>query len=216
MRKLAIIALTISFLAGCAATQKGQFDEYDNSIHIGNKIIQINKEFKYIGDLRTSQSKEYTDGVGSGTIRSEEHFFMHLNIKNKIDKFVIIYSHTLKDPHAYWRGESDFSNVKNYKSHMHMGRMEINKIKCACVVKKWPSVGKRYTKYAKEKGYEFDMSKGCLIETKIGKTIGKSTMIAVSYLEGIDNCENVRNIEGENPKIIQDMLSKLRTNVNMK
>jgi len=169
-----------------------------------------------IGDLSTSKSKEYTDGVGSTNIRREEHFFIHLNIKNKIDKGVIIFSYRLTEPHAYWRGESDFSNVKDYKSHMQTGHMEINKIKCACVVKKWPYVGKRYTKYAKEKGYEFDMSKGCLIETKIGKTIGRSTMIAVSYLEGIDNCENVRNIEGENPKIIQGMLSKLRTNVNMK
>ena len=37
-----------------------------------------------------------------------------------------------------------------------------------------------------------------------------------SYLEGINNCENIGNIDGENPKLIQDMLSKLRTNVNIK
>jgi len=99
---------------------------------------------------------------------------------------------------------------------MHLGHLKINDTNCPCVVKKWPNLKKRYTKYAKEKGYEFDMSKGCLIEAKNGKTIGKYTMIAVSYLEGINNCENVINIDGKNPKIIQDMLSKLRTNINMK
>ena len=216
MKTLVLIALTISFLTGCATNQKGQYDEYDNSIHIGNKIVQINKEFKYIGDLSTSQSKEYLDGVGSANIKFEEHFFMHLNIKNKIDNGVIVYSYKITNPHAYWRGEFDFSNVKIYKSHMHMGLMEINKIKCACVVKKWPHVGKRYAKYAKEKGYDFDTTKGCLIEAKIGKTIGSSTAMTVSYLEGIDNCENVRNIVGENPEIVQEMLSKLQTNVSMK
>lgn len=38
-----------------------------------------------------------------------------------------------------------------------MGQMEINKIKCACVVKKWLYVGKRFTKYAKEIGYEYEI-----------------------------------------------------------
>ena len=135
MKTLAMVALTISFLTGCATIQKGQYDEYDNSIHFENKIIQISKEFKYIGDLSTSHIEEYLDGVGSANIRSEEHFFMHLNVKNKIDKGVIIYSYKITNPHAYWRGEFDFSNVKIYKSHMHIGYMEINKIKCACVVK---------------------------------------------------------------------------------
>ena len=41
-------------------------------------------------------------------------------------------------------------------------------------------------------------------------------MIAVSYLEGISNCENIRNIEGENPEIVREMLSKFQSNVNMK
>lgn len=116
----------------------------------------------------------------------------------------------------YWRNEADFSRDKNYKSNMYMGHLEINHISYPCLVKKWPYVGEKYSKYAKEQGYELDMSKGCLIETKIGKNIGRYTMIAVSYFEGIDNCENVNNIDGENPKIIQDMLSKFQINVNIK
>ena len=99
---------------------------------------------------------------------------------------------------------------------MHMGHLEIDNIKCPCVVKKWPTVGERYNNFAKEKGFEFDDSKRCLVEAKIGKTIGKYTMIAVSYLEGIDNCGDVRNIEDENPKIIREMLDKLQSIVNIK
>ena len=57
---------------------------------INELLEQINKEFKYIGNLSTSQSKEYLSGVGSAIIRSEEHFFIHLNINKNIDKFVII------------------------------------------------------------------------------------------------------------------------------
>jgi len=217
MKKVAVIVLVFSFFFGCATTPKKPYDEYDNSISTGNKVIQINKEFKYIGDIRTSKKLDYLDSEAKQkNLEIKEHLFIHLNNDNKVDKGVIVSSFMLTNVQSYWRNEADFSEDKNYKSNMYLGHLEINNTNCPCVVKKWANVGKKYTKYAEEQGYEFDMSKGCLIEAKIGKTIGKYTMIAVSYFEGINNCENIRNIDGDNPKIIQDMLSKLRTNINMK
>lgn len=217
MKKIAVIVLVFPFIFGCATTPKNPYDEYDNSISTGNKVIQINKEFRYIGDIRTSKKADSIDfEAKQKNLEIREHFFIHLNNKNIIDKGVIVYSFKITNHQQYWRNEADFSKDKNYKSNMYLGHLEINNTNCPCVVKKWPNVGKKYTKYAKERGYEFDTSKGCLIEAKIGKNIGRYTMIAVSYLEGIDNCENVRNTDGENSKIIQDMLSKIRANVNMK
>jgi hypothetical protein len=217
MKTPLIIPLVISFLIGCATTQKEQYDEYENSIHIGNKIIRINKDFKYVGNLSTTIEKEYLDGpTGSSKMVSGEHFFINVNPNDKIDKVIIVYSYTLKKPGDYWRGEVNYKNSKKYQSHMHLGNIEINNSKCACVVKKWPYVGERYVKFVKEKGYEFDRSKHCIIETKIGKTISRSTIIHVSYLEGIDSCQSIRNVEKENTKIVQKMFSKLQSNVNIK
>lgn len=217
MKKIVIIVLVISCIIGCTTTPKNPYDEYENSISTGNKVIQINKEFQYIGNIRTSKKLDSINfEAKQKNLEKKEHFFIHLNNQNKIDKCVIVYSFTLTNPQQYWRKEADFSKDKNYKANMYMGHLEINNTKCPCVVKKWPRIGKRYTEYAKEQGYEFDMSKGCLVEAKIGKTIGRYTMIAVSYIEGFDNCTELRNIDGENTKIIENMLSKLQTNVNMK
>lgn len=218
MKTLVIISFTILLLIGCATSPKEQYDEYGNAIHLGDRYIQINKEFKYVGNLSTSFKKESIDGQLNtpANIMFDEHFFMHLNARNKIDKGLIVYSYKIKDHRTYWREEMNFSDAKNYQSRMHIGHLEINNIKCPCVVKKWTSVGERYVKFAKEKGYEFDMSKNCLIEAKIGKNISRSQLIAVSYLEGIDKCENVRNIEGENPDVVSEMLDKLNSYVNIR
>ena len=59
------------------------------------------------------------------------------------------------------------------------------------------------------------MSKSCLIEAKIGKTISRSTMIAMSYLEGIDNCKNIRNIEYKSFKETTPKVSKNRSIDNL-
>ena len=219
MKKLLIILLILLFITSCAGSQmssSGQYIEYENAIQIGNKIIRINKDFKYAGNLSTSHDLEYLDGPpGTAQMETGEHFFMNVNPNNKIDKTIIVYSYTLEKQGDYWRGEVDFKKIKNYKAHMHAGYTEINNTKCACVVKKWPYIGERYVKFAKEKGYEFDVSKHCLIETKIGKTISRSTKIHVSYLEAIDNCQGIRNVEGEDPALVRKMFSKLQSNMNI-
>ena len=112
--------------------------------------------------------------------------------------------------------EVNFKNSKNYQSRLHLGKIEINNTNCACVVKKWPYIGENYMKFVANKGYEFDQSKHCIIETKIGKTISRSTIIHVSYFECIDGCPNIKNAEGENLEIVQKMFSKLQSNVNIK
>jgi hypothetical protein len=38
----------------------------------------------------------------------------------------------------------------------------------------------------------------------------------VSYFESLDSCQNIRNVENENSKIVQEMFSKLQSNVNIK
>jgi hypothetical protein len=217
MKTLVIISFVISFIIGCTTIQKEQYDEYENSIHIGNRIITINKNFQYIGNLSTIRKLDYLDAATDFTkMERGEHFFINLNPNDKIDRFIIVYSYTLKKPGDYWRGEIDFKKSKEYKLHMHLGKIEINNSKCACVVKKWPYIGEKYMKFVTQKGYEFDQSKHCIIETKIGKTISRSTIIHVSYLEGIDNCKNIKNEEGENLKIVKKMFSRLQSNVNIK
>lgn len=217
MKTLVIISLAISFLIGCTTFQKEQYDEYENSIHIGDRIIRINENFQYIGNLSTDFEKEYLDGPsGSAQIKRGEYFFINVNQNDKISKYIIVYSFTLKKPGDYWRGEVSFENSKNYKTRIHLGKIQINGKKCSCVVKKWPYAGERYVKFVKEKGYEFDHSKHCLIETKFGKTLGRSTIVNVSYFEKKDSCQNIRNVEGENSNIVQEMFSKLQSNVNIK
>jgi len=217
MKISVIFALTISFLIGCATTLEERYDEYENSIQIGNKIIRINKDFRYAGNLSSTHDKEYLDGPSYSTkMVFGEHFFMHNNADGKIDKTIIIYTYTLTKVGDYWREEVNFKKSKQYLSHMHLGSTKINNKKCACVVKKWPYIGERYVKFARGKGYEFDKSKHCIIEAKIGKTISRSTIMHVSYLEGSDSCESIRNEEGQNSEIIQTMLSKFQSHVNIK
>jgi hypothetical protein len=217
MKKRVIIPLAIMFLIGCTTIYKEQYDEYENSIHIGNNITRIDKDFKYIGNLSLIRDYEILDGTTpTAPLESSEHFFINVNPNNKIDKFIVVYSYIAKDPTTQWRGEVDYKMGKTYQSRMHLGTIKVNDTQCASVVKKWSYAGERYVKFAKEKGYEFDQSKHCLIESRIGKTTGRSTIMHVSYFESLDSCQNIRNVENENSKIVQEMFSKLQSNVNIK
>ncbi|UCE51325.1 MAG: hypothetical protein JSV31_18935, partial [Desulfobacterales bacterium] len=116
---MSLITFTISLLIGCATSPKELYNEYDNSIRLGSKYIQINKEFQYVGNLSTSVKQETVNPPSSvyPDSKFEEHFFMHLNTRNKIDKGLIVSSYKIMTTQVYFGREVNFSDAKNYKSH---------------------------------------------------------------------------------------------------
>jgi hypothetical protein len=160
--KQSLMFFCLIFLISCVSggTVSSKYNPVVNSVTVGNTVIHINNDLKYIPSDKGAYNAGNIDDEYGSDIERTYHIFVEKN--KKINSGVCVLVQRLTDPHHYLRTSYNFIAERKYIPKDIFKRIRIH-------------------------GLKF-VNKGCMHVVYLRKQLGSSRWVDVIYAEGGENC----------------------------
>ena len=194
------------FCVSCVMGFTQIYSPDNNSMTIGNTVIEVDKNFKYLSLVKGKYKVDNIDDPDGSNVDRYYHIFVEN--KEKINKGVCILVQQLKNPHHYIRKNFGYSHVKQY---LRKGEKEIDGKKYAYVIIESKSIPTNIYKKIQSHGLKFSGNK-CVESIWLRRILGQSRWVDIIYIEGVNNCDFPQGAASLNYKV--DELENLWNNFN--
>jgi hypothetical protein len=179
--KQSLMFFCLIFLISCVSggTVSSKYNPVVNSVTVGNTVIHINNDLKYIPSDKGAYNAGNIDDEYGSDIERTYHIFVEKN--KKINSGVCVLVQRLTD---YLRTSLNYDHVKNF---LKKGKIKIDNKVCYYFIAERKYIPKDIFKRIRIHGLKF-VNKGCMHVVYLRKQLGSSRWVDVIYAEGGENC----------------------------